>query len=232
MRFAGSRGELVRTATLVATLVSSHPGHAQSYEVLARYLFDSADEIELWELQGLAEGAAYWDSSIGEPDPGSARFEVVEPRLGQFTDTLVSLGPCLPPLPSGAVLEIVGQRRTLPEDGGYASTTCEMGFAAYDRGTACEGLPDAWTSFPPPWANPWYPGPFLPYELRLNPLPAEFEAVRPRLVTRGGRDESCWFDSIEVRLISSPAEIPTVSWWALLAFACALLGAAWSVMWR
>ncbi len=128
----------------------------------------------------------------------------------------------------------MGQRRTLPEDGdpGSASTDCEMGFATYDRGTACEGLPDAWTSFPPPWANPWYPGPFLPYEYRAQPLPAEFEAVRPRLVTIGERDESCWFDSVEVRLISSPAEIPTVPWWALLTFAVALVGAAWGVMRR
>ncbi len=58
MRSVRRPGWLLRFVILGATLLSSQAGHAQGYGVLARYLFDSAEEIELWELQGLAEGAA------------------------------------------------------------------------------------------------------------------------------------------------------------------------------
>ncbi len=128
------------------------------------------------------------------------------------------MGPCLPlfPLGQGYVVRLVGQRRTerLDEPGNVWGL-CDIGLSAYEEEPVCEGWPDAWTVRPPDGANPWYPGPFLPYEYDVPQTETRFIGQRVHLSVHGRIGTECWFDSVEVQLIPPPVTIPTLSSWAL-----------------
>ncbi len=202
---------------LLALLVlSAGIGHGQGYEILARYDFDTPEDMDEWELEGLGadDATASWDGSLGSPEPGSARFEVGGLPFGR---AYAALGPCLPafPLGQGYTTRIVGQRRTEERVGGGWGQ-CDMSFGAYEEESVCEGWPDAWTTLPPAGANPWYPGSFLPYEYDILQSDTRFLRQRPMLRISGRIGATCWFDSIEVQLIPPPVTIPTLSPVALL----------------